>query len=340
MALKRYILRKGLEIALTFFSVTVIIFFLVRLIPGDPAYAALGESATREQVERFRSEMGFDKSLPEQYLIFLTNIFSGKLGLSGITLRDAMTDLLYYFPATFELTIVSMVIALSLGILLGVTAGLTNNEKVDNALSFFSISGLSSPSFLVAILLQVTVASQLGLLPVTGRIESMFVVPRVTGLMLIDSLLAGNLSAFLSALRCLILPAFTLAFAPMATIMRLVRANTIKEKGKSYVATLKVNGLPNSLLKWRYLFPNVVSPALTIAGLQFANMLGGSFVIETIFVFPGNGWLGVQAMIGKDINLIQGVALLASIYFIICNFLVDFLHTRIDPRIRFSEKAD
>jgi len=282
--------------------------------------------------------MGLDKPIPQQYLIFISNLMRGKLGLSGITFHDAMADILYYFPATLELTLVSMTLAFVLGVLVGVSAGLTESKKLDGLLSFLSIGGLSLPTFLVAILLQVVVGTLFPSFPITGRIGPNFQVPRVTGLDLIDSLLAANPRAFLSVLECLILPASTLMLGPLATIMRLVRANTLREKGKSYIANLRANGLPKSLLAWRYLLPNAVSPALTVAGLQFAELLGGSFVIETIFVFPGVGWLGVQAMIAKDINMIQGVALFAALYFVLTNNFVDFLHTRIDPRIRLKEQ--
>ena len=280
--------------------------------------------------------MGLDKSIPEQYFIFISNLLRGKLGLSGITFHDAMSDILYYFPATLELTLVAMSLAFVLGILIGVSAGLTENKKLDGFLSLLSIGGLSLPTFLVAIILQVVVGTIFPSYPITGRIGN-FQIPRVTGLDLIDSLLARNPAAFLSVLECLILPASALMLGPLATIMRLVRANTIREKGKSYIANLRANGLPKSLLAWRYLLPNAVSPALTVAGLQFAELLGGSFVIETIFVFPGVGWLGVQAMIAKDINMIQGVALMAALYFVLINMAVDFLHTRLDPRIRLKE---
>jgi len=332
------VVRKALGILLTLFAVSIIIFSLVRLIPGDPAAAALGDQASREQIEQFRREMGLDKPIPQQYLIFISSLLRGKLGLSGITFHDAMKDILYYFPATLELTLVAMTLAFVLGVLIGVSAGLTENKKLDGLLSFLSIGGLSLPTFLVAITLQVIVGNLFPSFLITGRIGSNFNIPRVTGLDLIDSLLAANSAAFFSVLECLILPASALMLGPLATIMRLVRANTLREKGKSYIANLRANGLPRSLLAWRYLLPNAVSPALTLAGLQFAELLGGSFVIETIFVFPGVGWLGVQAMIAKDVNMIQGVALMAALYFVLTNTVVDFLHTRIDPRIRLKEQ--
>jgi len=340
MSLKVYVVKKGLYVALTLFFVIMIIFFLVRLVPGDIAYVALGQDAPRAAIEAFRREMGLDRTLPEQFLILLSNLAHGKLGISGITSTDAMPAILYYLPATIELATLAMTVAIIFGILLGVTTGYTENKKVDNIVSFFAISGLSTPVFLTAIFLQVIVAGLIPSFPLIGRIEPGFSIHRVTGLMLIDTLLAGNTFAFVSALKCLALPTFTLALGPTAAIMRLVRANTIREKRKSYITTFKANGLPNSLLRWRYLLPNAISPALTVAGLQFANALGGSFVIETIFGFPGIGWIGVEAMIDKDINMIQGVTLFAAIFFLISNFVVDFLHSYIDPRIRLKEKAD
>jgi len=338
-AILKFLLRRISVAVATVFVVTVLIFLLVRMIPGDPVAAAFSQTGefTKAQLDAFRKEMGLDKSWPEQYLLLIWNLLHGRAGTSAITFRDSMIDVLYYFPATLELTLLAMTLAFTLGVMFGITAGLTNRKVFDNFLSFWSISGLSYPNFLVAILLQVVVANTLGWFPLTGRIEPGFEIQRVTGLMLLDTLLAGNIRAFWSALRSLVLPAATLAFAPSATLMRLIRANTIREKNKSYIAALRANGLPRSLLIWRYLLPNAVGPALTMAGIQFANTLGGSFVIETIFMYPGNGWLGTGAMISKDINMIQAVTLLISVYFVISNLLVDFLHTYIDPRIRLKE---
>lgn len=340
MSLKIYVAKKGLEIILTLFFVLLIIFFLVRLVPGDIAYVALGNAAPRAEIERFRREMGLSLPLPEQFFLLISNLLHGKLGISGLSTNDALSDVVYYLPATVELATLAMMVAIVLGIVLGVTAGLTENKKIDNLLSFFAISGLSAPVFLTAIFLQVIVARLIPSFPLIGRLEIGYSVPRVTGLMLVDTLLAGNLGAFISAVKCLVMPTLTLALGPTAAIMRLVRANTMREKRKSYITNFKADGLPNSLLRWRYILPNAISPALTMAGLQFANALGGSFVIETIFVFPGIGWLGVDAMIAKDINVIQGTTLFAAIFFLISNFAVDFLHTYIDPRMRFKEKAE
>jgi len=336
MNVKKVVTYRLLQSFVTFLGISVLIFFLARVIPGDPAAAILGEEARPEQIEKLRSEMHLDKPFFVQYFIFLSSLIrKGEIGMSSQTSRDAMRDALFYFPATLELVATSMGIALCLGIVLGVISSGRRNTWVDHFIRLFTIGGVSIPQFLVAIAFQLLISYGLGILPTTGRLEALVDPPaQVTGLYVVDSLLAGNLAAFRSALMCLILPSLSLALSPTAWITRYTRASMADEHAREYVTVSEANGLLKNLLTYRHMLRNAISPVLTQASLAFAFLLGNAFIIETIFAWPGMASYMQKAAIYKDVNGIVAVTLVVAVFYLLINFLVDLAYVYLDPRVR------
>ncbi len=320
----------------TFLGISVLIFFLARVIPGDPAAVILGEDAKPEQLEKLRAELHLDKPFFVQYTLFLTSLVrSGEIGMSSQTSRDAMRDVVVYFPATFELVTISMGLALCIGVILGVTSSQKRNTWVDHFIRLFTIGGVSIPQFLVAIALQLLVSYGLGLLPTTGRVEALVDPPaHLTGLYVLDSLLTGNTVALKSSLKCLILPALSLALSPTAWITRYMRASMADETTREYVTVSAANGLLKNVLTYRHMLRNAISPVLTQASLAFAFLLGNAFIIETIFAWPGMASYLQKAAIYKDVNGIVAVTLVVAVFYLFINFVVDLAYVYLDPRVR------
>jgi len=322
-----------------FIGLSILIFVIARVIPGDPARLALGPEAGTAQVEQLRREMGLDQPLYVQYLRYAQGITEGKLGRSLYTFRDVADDLREYFPATLELTTVGMLLAVLIGVPLGVLTAIRQNKWEDHVGRIYALSGVSMPRFWIGILLQLVLAYRLGLLPTTGRFEPGVPMPHtVTGFILVDSLLARDGQAFVTALKYLLLPAFVLALSPIAQIMRVVRASMIEQTRRGYVSTALANGMPRNLLTYKYMLKNAFIAALTIIGLLYGFFLGGAFVVETVFSWPGMARYGVTALIYKDFNAVVGVTLVVGLAYAVINFVVDVLYGYFDPRIRLGMK--
>ena len=341
MGLKKYIAIRSVHALVTLFGISILIFFLSRIMPGDPAAAALGEEAKPEQIAKLRKEMGLDQPIFVQYFIFLGNLlFKGELGLSSLTYRDALKDVSQYFAPTFELVTASMALALLAGIPLGILASQRRDKWLDHFIRLFTISGVSMPRFWTAVLLQLVVAYGLGMLPVTGRLERGVPVPtHITGLFIVDSLITGNFTAFVGSVRSLILPAITLALSPMAAICRYVRGSMLDESTKDYVFFARANGISSKLLTYRHMLRNAISPVLTQSSLTFAYLLGNAFEVEVMFSWPGQASYAQLAAVTKDVNAIVAVTLIIGIFYLVINLFVDLGYGYLDPRARVAEKA-
>lgn len=335
MKYRDFIIRRSLQIIPTLFGLLILIFFISRILPGDPARLALGPEATKEQVEELRRRLGLDKPVYIQFIVYVEQLLRGSLGTSLYTYRDVMEDIIAYFPATFELITFSMIIAVIIGTLLGIITAAKRNTWVDHIFRVLAFSGVSMPRFWLGIMLQIIVAYQLGLLPTTGRIDPFIEPPKhITGLYLIDSLLCLNMEAFVSSLKHIILPAITLALSPIAQIMRIVRASMLEEMEKDYFLVAKANGLPENILIYKYTLRNAFSAALTIIGLLYGYFLAGAFVVETVFSWPGLAKYGIRALLYKDFNAVIGVTLVIGLFYSLVNLVVDVLYGYLDPRIR------
>lgn len=334
MGFKSYVLRRVLSGIPVFIGLSILIFTLARVLPGDPARLALGPRASDDAVQSLRDQMGLDEPIVVQYLNYMAGLFQGDMGIALTTNRNVAADLLYFFPATFELITVGMLIAVVLGVPLGIIAGQNKDRFEDNAGRLFAFFGVSMPAFWVAILLQLVFAFYMGWLPATGRIASP--PPRITGLMLVDSLIATDVQAFRSALAHLALPAFTLALAPMADIARMTRSSFIEEFNKDYVHALETSGIPSKLIAYKYVFKASFAATLTIIALDYGFLIGSAFLIEIVFGWPGMARYGVNAILENDINAIIGVTLVVGLVFIIANMAVDILYGYFDPRVRYG----
>lgn len=339
MRYRAYLIRRLLHTIPAFVGLSMLIFVIARVIPGDPARLALGPEASVEQVAKLQREMGLDQPLPVQYLRYVAGIFKGKLGLSLYTFRDVATDLMATFPATFELVTAGMLLAVSMGVPLGVVSAIRKDRWEDHAARLYALAGVSMPRFWIGILFQLFLAYHLDLLPMTGRIGPDVSPPDpITGLFLVDSLITANWAAFHSSLYHLLLPGLTLALSPVAQITRVVRASMIEQTRQGYVLTARANGMPENLLVYKYMLKNAFIAALTLIGLLYGFFLGGAFVVETVFSWPGMARYGVRALIYKDFNAVVAVTLVVGLAYAVINFTVDLLYGYIDPRIRLGLK--
>ncbi|MCF1742832.1 ABC transporter permease [Paradevosia shaoguanensis] len=324
---------------LVLFGVSILIFAIARVIPGDPARIALGPNATAEAVANLREQLHLNDNSVVQYGYFLADLLRGNLGISLYTNRPVTTDLAQFLPATFELIIVAGIMMIGLGLPLGILGARYRNTFVDGLLRVVSLLGVSAPSFVWAVVLMLLFAYFLPLFPIAGRLNDAFVVPQVTGFMLVDTLIAGNIPAFLDALRHIILPAFALALSGIGQAARLTRANMIETYDKPYIEMAEAFGFPSARIAKKYAFKPSLIPSLTIIGLDFASMLGSAFLVEAVFAWPGLSRYGVQVILRKDLNAIVGTVLVISLVFLIVNIIVDLLIAFINPRIRLSQRS-
>ncbi|MEN6410752.1 MAG: ABC transporter permease [Anaerolineaceae bacterium] len=331
------ITRRLLLSILVLVGVSLLVFFLSHIVPGDPARLAAGPQARMEQVENLRREYGLDKPLPEQYVIYMRNLLQGDLGKSLQSRRPVLDDLKDYFPATFELTFLATILAVVGGVVFGIISAIYKNKWIDNLLRVFSLTGVSMPVFWLGIVLVLIFYRQLDILPFGNRLDASLTTPQqITGLYLLDSLMTGNLPAFWSAFKHLILPSITLAYSSLGVISRMSRASLLEVMQEDYIRTARAKGTRERWVLSRHALKNSLIPVLTVIGLQFGSLLGGAFLVEVIFSWPGLGTYAMKAIMFLDYNAIIGVTLLTAVAFMLTNMLVDILYMVVDPRMRTS----
>jgi peptide/nickel transport system permease protein len=316
-------------------GVSIIVFFMVRAIPGDPAQILLGQNATQEQVQELRAKMGLDKPVIVQYGVFLKDAARGDLGDSIVTGRPVTTELLARLPATLELTAFAMFIAILVGVPVGVISAVKQYSILDKVTSVIALIGVSMPIFWLAMILIVIFGVKLELLPFPGRLSSGVSIPAFTGLVLVDSLLSGNFAAFWDGLKHLIMPALALATIPMAIIMRMTRSSMLEVMGEDYVRTARAKGVVPWRVVFKHALRNAMLPTVTVIGLQVGLLMGGAVITETIFSWPGVGQIAYQAVYQRDYAMIQGVVLYGAVLFVLVNLIVDLLYAILDPRVRY-----
>ena len=320
-------------------GVSMLIFFIARIIPGDPARVALGARATVEQVEQMRESLHLNEPIAVQYFYFMRNLFQGDLGISLYTNRPVMLDIKQFLPATLELVFLAGIMMVGIGLPLGAIAARYRGRWPDNAIRLITLLGVSAPGFVWAVVLMLCFALFLPIFPIAGRIDNAFSVDVVTGFLLIDTILAGQWDAFLSAARHLILPAFALSLAGIGQAARLTRSNMVASYDTPYVEMATSYGYPEARIARKYAFKPSLIPSLTVIGLDFAALLGNAFLVETIFAWPGISRYGVAVILQKDLNAIVGTVLIISATFLITNMIVDFLVAVINPKIWLANKA-
>jgi peptide/nickel transport system permease protein len=334
----QYFLRRIFISIIVFFGVSIVIFCLARLIPGDPARIALGPFATKEMVEQLRETLHLNESIFIQYKIFIQQLFQGDLGLSTYTKRPVLTDVISYFPATFELILMSGTLMILIGMPLGILSGKFKNTFVDHIARIISLLGVVTPSFLWAIILMLLFAFWMPILPVSERMNEMLDPPKlVTGLLLVDSLIEGNFLVFKDAFLHLILPGLAIAMPAIGNVARLTRTNLSDIYEKQYIEFARSYSFSEYKIATKYALKPASIPTVTIIGLDFAFMLGNAFLVETVFVWPGIAKYGVEVILAKDLNGIIATALIITTFFLIINMLVDFFVLLLNPRITITD---
>ena len=333
----RLLARRLVFMAFVLWGVTLVTFFLSRVAPGDPARLIAGPHANAAAIANVRAIYGLDRPLPVQYVNYLAGLLHGDLGTSFVTRRPVLDDLAAFFPATAELTLLALVLGSGLGVAVGAVSALKANTATDGVLRFLAIAGLSMPAFWLAILLQLIVYSRLQLLPFGGRLDvGMAAPPQVTGLMTIDSLLAGQWPTFVAALRHLILPVVTLSLAEVGLMARVVRTSMLEVVGADFMRTAAAKGVGPVRLIVAHGLRNALLPAVTVLGLEAALLAGGVFLVETIFAWPGVGRYAFDAILAADYNAMMGVTIVGAAIYVVINLVVDVSYLWLDPRIRFT----
>lgn len=303
----QYIIRRLLIMIPVLFGISIIIFAMVRVIPGDPGYILAGPHATKEQIEQIREQLGLNKHPVLQYLLFLKNIFRGDLGTSTRTGLPVTKEIMARFPNTLLLAFSSILIATIFGVLIGIISGVKQNSKFDYLSMLFALFGLSMPVFWLGLMLMLLFSIKLGWFPAVGA----------------------------EGLNHLVLPSLTLGANSTAIIARMTRSSMLEVIRLDYIRTARAKGLAEKVVIMRHALKNALIPVVTVIGLQTGTLLGGAVLTEIVFAWPGIGRLLVEAILSRDYPVVQGVVLLVATTFILINLIVDIIYSYLDPRIRY-----
>ena len=331
--------RLGLSV-FVFVGVLVMTFVVSRVVPGNPAALYAGPRPRPEQVAEIEIRLGLDQPLYIQFVHYVEDLLRGDLGESYKSRRSIKTDLEIYLPATLELVIAAVFIALIIGVPVGVLAGANPRSKFDYLTRFIAIAGVSIPSFSLAMVAQFMLFSELDLLPLGGRISrdaSLFYpIEAHTGFYLIDAAITGNWKAWQDALTHLILPSLVLAAYPMGIAIRMTQASMMEVLSEPYIIAARAAGLSNRVILFKLALKNAIMPALTVIGLSFAYSITGAFLVETLFSWPGVGKYVTEAIFNVDFPVVIAVTLVVTVVYIFVNLIVDLIQAFLDPRVRLG----
>ncbi len=335
MTLLSYLLRRLVGFVAVMIGVSIITFALSHVVPADPAAVALGDHATEAQINDFHEKYGLNKPVPEQYWNYVTGLLRGDLGISLRTRRPVTADLRDFFPATFELSLTALVLAILIGVPAGVISATARNRLPDHVVRILSLIGGSVPIFWLGLILIGFFYGRLGWLPSGSRIDRFVPPPQtITGLYTVDSFLTGNPTAFWSSVQHLILPALALGYFSTAIIARMMRSSMLEVLSQPYVLVARAKGLGPGKVVWRHAARNALIPTVTTIGVTFGSLLSGAVLTETIFSWPGLGRYATSSAISLDFPAVMGVTLLAALVYTIANLIVDVGYHWLDPRIR------
>lgn len=342
-----YVLKRLSFLGLVLLGVSVVVFFLLRGMPGvDPlaAYITPGLPISQDALNTLRKDLHLDEPLPIQYLYYVSNLLRGDWGYSRTAAQPVLEALLGRLPATVELAVFAVLLSTGIGMPAGIIAALRKDRAADVVVRVVSITGISFPVFWLGIILQLVFfyyLGQLGLpnLPSRGRVGDLIALQyplgAVTGFYLVDSLVRGNLPFFVSALRHLVLPAFTLSLISLAALVRIMRASMLEVLRQDYILLARSKGLPARVVIVRHALRNAITPVLTTAGTTLGILLGGAVVVETVFSWPGIGRLAAQGILNNDSILVVGFTLFVATMMVLVNLVVDVLYAVVDPRVRY-----
>ncbi|MGP3609970.1 ABC transporter permease [Anoxybacillus rupiensis] len=317
-------------------GMSLVVFFMIRAIPGNPAQVILGQKATKEAVEALTHKLGLDQPWYVQYVKYLGGLLKGDLGESIRTGTSVSQEIWPYLAATLELSIAAMLIAIVIGVNAGIISAWFQNSWFDYTAMILALVGVSMPIFWLGLMEQWVFAIHLDWLPTSGREEVRNPIEPITHLYLIDTLLQGNTEQFMQVLQHLILPSIALATIPMAIIARITRSSMLEVMKSDYIRTARAKGLSMFWVVYKHSLKNAIIPVLTVIGLQTGLLLGGAILTETIFSWPGIGRYIYEAIGYRDYPVIQSGILVVATIFIFINLVVDLLYAAVDPRIKYN----
>jgi len=337
MSMLNFLVRRIIYSVFVLLGLSIVIFVIARIMPGDPARMAVGARAPQWVVDRIREQMHLNEPLTVQYGYWLRDALRGDFGLSLVTQRPVTNDIKEFFPASLELVLLAGLLSAAGGIGLGTLSARYKDTWVDNIVRLFSYAGVVTPSYIFAIFFVLLFGWTLKWFPIIGRLsEEIAKPPVVTGLVTVDALLAGQFGTFLDALRHLVLPALSLAMGPIAQEARITRSSMADNLSKDYIASARALGIPERIVMGRFLLKPSLIPTVSILGLDIAATFSVAFLVELIFNWPGLARYGMQSMMHKDLNAISAVILVLGAIFVTVNIIVDIIVAWLDPRIRLS----
>lgn len=334
MSLARFVERL-LQLIPVLLGVSVIVFAMITLTPGDPVQIMIGDQiVTPEQEAAMRRDLGLDRPIHERFFAFLGNAVQGDFGQSFYHRRPVVDVIKERLPATIELSLVALIIALVTAIPLGVLAAIKRNSIVDRLATVGSLLGVSLPGFWFGILLIMLFAVHLQILPVSGRIGYASEIEPITHLLLIDTLLRGRVDAFFDALSHIILPAITLGLPMTAILMRVTRTSMLEVMRQDYITFAEAKGLSRQKVLFRHALKNALIPTVSVAAIETGSLLGGNMIVETVFGWPGLGRLVVESIFVRNYPLVQAAVLFYAVTYVMLNFFADILYTILNPRVK------
>jgi len=334
--LTAYIIRRILGLFPVLFGVTVIVFLLIRLIPGDPAVTMLGDRASVEDIEHVREQLGLNDPVYTQFLKYMGQLLRGDLGQSIINRTEITFELAYRLPATIEMITGALIIGVLVGVTVGVISAVRRNSLFDIVGMIGALVGVSMPIFWLALILIYALSVDAKILPPSGRIDAQIYIPRQTGFILLDTLLYGDLPAFFNAVWHMIMPSFVLSTVIMPGLARITRASMLEVLRQDFVRTARAKGLIERVVIVEHALKNALLPVVTVIGGWLAGLLGGAILTETVFSWPGMGLWAYRGIQGRDYPVVQGSVLVSAVIYVFVNLAVDVLYAYIDPRIRYN----
>ena len=332
----RYIVRRLLAAIPVLIGLSILLFAYIRILPGDPCVAILGQHRTPEACAALRANLGLDLPLWQQYISYLLKTLSGDLGASVVNSQPFVAEFLTRFPGTIELTAGALIFSIGVGIPLGRLAARKVGGWVDGLITGVSLFGVSIPVFVLGLALVVIFGVIMGWLPTQGRIDARARFDATSGILLIDTLFAGRLDLFVDVVRHLILPSIALGSIPLAIIARITRASVIEVANEDYVRTARSKGLKEKTVDNRHVMRNAWLPVTTVVGLQVGGLLGGAVLTETVFVWNGVGRWVVDAIENHDYPIVQSTILVFALIFLVVNLVVDVGYALLNPKIRYQ----
>lgn len=336
--MRKLIIRRFLGVIPVIIGMTLLTFVISHIIPSDPARLMAGPRASAEVIDKYREDYGLNLPLWQQYLNYMAGVIRFDFGESFATRRPVAQDLANHFPATMELTLAALIFAVAGGVGAGIISAVKQDSWVDQITRFIAVSGISMPVFWFGLLAQLLFYQRLDWFPFGGRISNDAVMPAtVTGMLIVDSLLAGNWKTFFDALHHLILPAIILGFEPLAVLARISRTALVEAMREPYITTARSKGLAERVVYFIHALRNALLPIVTMIGLLVGYLLGGAVLVEVVFAWPGMGRYAARAILSSDYNGVMGVTLVIAVVYFFVNLFVDLLYAKLDPRISYGE---